>query len=232
MPDVMGLQDKLHYKFKDVTVLRQALVHRSYLNESQETGLSSNERLEFLGDAVLGLVIAEDLYRRRPDLSEGEMTRLRALLVCREALAEVARGLDLGSYLYMGKGEAATGGRERPSNLACAMEAVLGAVFQDSGFSVARRVVLRLLGSRIDAIVQGQPPVDYKSSLQEMVQTRRRLTPVYRTVAAIGPEHDREFLVEVLAGDEVLGSGRGMSKQLAEMDAARVALEALGAKSR
>lgn len=227
MPDIIELQGRLRYKFGDAEILCQALVHRSYLNESQEPGISSNERLEFLGDALLGLVVAQELYRRSPELSEGEMTRLRSILVCRETLAELARSLDLGSYLYLGKGEAASGGRERPSNLAGAMEAVIGAIFWDGGFRAARRLVLRLLGREIDAVIKSRPPVDYKSSLQEVVQAQRRLTPTYRAIAVIGPEHDREFLVEVLAGDEVLGRGRGMSKQLAEMDAARAALEAL-----
>lgn len=229
MPDLVELQDRLHYEFGDAQVLRQALVHRSYLNESLEAGLSSNERLEFLGDAVLGLVMAQELYRRAPELPEGEMTRLRSLLVRQEALADVARGLDLGRYLYLGKGEAASGGRERPGNLACAMEAVIGAVFLDGGFRAVKRLVLRLFGRRIDTVIKSRPPGDYKSSLQELVQARWRLTPVYRTVAAVGPEHDPQFLVEVLVGDEVLGRGRGTSKQLAEMDAARAALKALGA---
>lgn len=228
----MELQNKLHYKFGDIDMLRQALVHRSYLNESQEPGTSSNERLEFLGDAVLGLVVAQELYGRNSEWSEGEMTRLRSLLVCRETLAELARSLDLGNYLIFGKGEAASGGRERPSNLASAMEAVIGATFLDGGFRAARRVVLRLLGREIDTLTKSQPPADYKSRLQEVVQARRKLTPIYRTAAEIGPEYDRQFVVEVLAGDEVLGRGRGLSKQLAEMDAARAALEALEAELR
>lgn len=232
MPDIIKLQQRLHYTFKDIDVLRLALVHRSYLNESQEPGISSNERLEFLGDAVLGLVVAQELYQLNPDWSEGEMTRLRSLLVRRETLAELARGLDLGSYLCLGKGEAASGGRERPSNLASALEAVIGATFLDGGFRAAKRVVLRLLGREMETVTKSKPPTDYKSRLQEVVQARRKVTPTYRTVAVVGPEYDRQFMVEVLAGDEVLGRGRGLSKQLAEMDAARAALEALEAELR
>lgn len=227
MADLEALQQVLGVSFKNISLLEQCLVHRSYLNENPDFYLSSNERLEFLGDAVLGLIVADKLYRGFPHLSEGEMTRLRAYLVRQETLAEVATSLKLGQYLYLGRGEEASGGRARPSNLARALEAIIGAVFIDQGLAKTRKLVLCWLTPRLEKALLEEQSVDYKSRLQELVQASRHLTPVYRLVEVSGPDHARQFTVEVVVGEEVWGHGQGSSKQAAESEAARVALSNL-----
>ena len=227
MADLASLQDILGIAFEDLSLLEQSLVHRSYLNENPDFHLSSNERLEFLGDSLLGFVIAEKLYEECHDLSEGKLTKLRASLVRGETLARLASSLGLGDYLYLGHGEEASGGRQRKSTLAGLFEAVLGAVLIDKGFSVARDLVLRLFDTEIHNVIEGNLVADYKSRLQEVVQARHQATPVYRTTKEEGPDHAKEFSVEVLVGDCVIGSGRGRSKRKAEVEAARDALEGL-----
>ncbi len=224
MADLEEIQRTLGVSFNENTLLEQSLVHRSYLNENPDFTLPSNERLEFLGDAILGLIVAENLYRDFPHLSEGEMTRLRAYLVCQETLAEVAVSLKLGQYLYLGRGEASCGGRDRPSNLACALEAIIGAIFIDQGLSKTRKLVLQWLRPRLEQAIQEKQGSDYKSRLQEVVQASRHVTPTYRMVEASGPDHARQFTAEVIVGKKVLARGHGPSKQIAEMEAARVAL--------
>ena len=224
MVDLEEMQQALGVSFNNISLLEQSLVHRSYLNENPDFSLPSNERLEFLGDAVLGLIVADNLYRGFPHLSEGEMTRLRAYLVRQETLADVATSLQLGKYLYLGHGEASCGGRERPSNLACALEAIIGAVFIDQGLAKTRKLVLHWLTPRLEKALQEKQGADYKSRLQEIVQASRHLTPIYRMVEVVGPDHARQFTAEVVVGKKVLGRGQGSSKQIAEMDAARVAL--------
>ncbi len=227
MPDLEMLQNTLGASFKNISLLEQSLVHRSYLHENPGFRLGSNERLEFLGDAALGLIVAEKLYNDFPDLPEGEMTRLRALLVKQETLAEIAMSLKLGQYLYLGRGEETAGGRSRPSNMAHLLEAIIGAVFVDRGLEPTRRLVLRWLAPRLELAVSGERSVDYKSRLQELAQGKWRITPSYRIVETSGPDHARTFTVEVLLGEEVKGKGRGESKQAAEMEAAREALGSL-----
>ena len=227
MADLEALQQVLGVSFNKISLLEQCLVHRSYLNENPDFPLSSNERLEFLGDAVLGLIVADKLYRDFPRLSEGEMTRLRAYLVRQETLAEVATSLKLGQHLYLGRGEGAGGGRARSSNLACALEAIIGAVFIDQGLAKTRKLMLRWLTPRLEEALLEEQGVDYKSRLQELVQASRHLTPVYRLVEMAGPDHARQFTVEAVVGEEVLGHGQGSSKQAAELEAARVALSNL-----
>jgi ribonuclease III len=222
-----ALQAILGINFKDESLLQQALVHRSYLNENPALHLVSNERLEFLGDAVLGFVVADELCSRFPDFSEGELTKLRAALVRGETLSRIASLLQLGDYLYLGHGEEESGGRSRPRNLSCALEAVIGAVFLDQGFDIARSFILKLLGSEFDGVVEDKFTDDYKSRLQQVIQSERKITPVYRTIEEVGPDHAKTFTVEVLAGDTVLGRGSGRSKRAAEMDAAREALQGL-----
>jgi ribonuclease III len=220
-----ALQTILGINFKDESLLQQALVHRSYLNENSALHLVSNERLEFLGDAVLGFVVADELYSRFPDLAEGELTKLRAALVRGETLSRIASWLQLGDYLYLGHGEEESGGRYRPRNLSCALEAVIGAVFVDQGFDMAKSFILKLLGNEFEGVVEDKFTDDYKSRLQQVIQSERRITPIYRTVEEVGPDHAKVFTVEVLAGDTVLGRGSGRSKRAAEMDAARQALQ-------
>lgn len=213
--------------FKDQDLLQQALVHRSYLNENPEFHLASNERLEFIGDSVLGLVVTEELYQRFPKESEGELTHLRASLVRGATLARWAKRMELGEKLLMGRGEEASGGRHRPANLANVMEAILGALYLDQGLEAVRKVVVPLLE---DEVAQHWPKnleKDPKSGLQELTQALWQLTPSYHTVEIEGPEHHRRFTVEVLVGEKPLGQGTGASKRQAQQAAARAAMEGI-----
>ena len=228
MPDIADLQQTLGVVFKEPVLFRQALIHSSYINENPADIPGHNERLEFLGDAVLGLIAAEELYRAFPALSEGELTRLRAALVRRDTLARVARSIDLGAFLFMGKGEEAGGGRGKSTNLAGALEAVVAAVYLDAGLDAARDLVARLFASEWPKLSGPEAVIDYKSKLQELVQSRFQRTPAYRLVSGVGPHHDMLFTVEVNVNGEVLGSGSGRSKKIAETEAARAALERLG----
>ncbi len=228
MCDIGALQKLLKIKFKNPQLLEQSLVHSSYLNEYPGSAPAANERLEFLGDAVLGLIVAEKLYQDFPDMQEGEMTRIRSILVRQETLAHIATGLKLGDCLYLGKGEEAGGGRRKPANLAAALEAVIAAIFLDSGLAAARKAVLGWLDKELGEVIGRGKGVDYKSRLQELVQSKYRSSPSYRTVQATGPDHDKLFTVEVRHGDRVLGRGAGKSRKLAETEAARQALEQPG----
>jgi ribonuclease-3 len=225
--DVAALQKRLGIKFKRPELLAQAMIHRSYLNEAAGAGVESNERLEFLGDAVLGCVIARRLFERYPAVHEGRLTELRAHLVKGEALAVVAERLQLGSFLFLGRGEDATGGRRRPLNLARAFEAVLGAVYLDCGFARTERFILRTLGPELAELGGGDLPTDAKSRLQHLAQTVFGAPPRYRTVSADGPDHAKIFTIEVVLGDRSLGSGRGRSKRHAEKLAAEEALKTI-----
>jgi len=227
LADLAALEQTLGISFNDLSFLEQALVHRSYINENPGLAPVSNERLEFLGDAVLGLVIAEKLYLEYPQCSEGEMTKLRSALVRRDTLARIARTISLGNYLYLGKGEEASGGRYKLANLAGALEAVIAAVFLDQGPATARDFILKLLSKELQKVVSHGVETEYKSQLQELIQSRQQITPTYHLVEAVGPAHDREFTVEVRVGDTVLGRGSGKSKKAAETEAARLALERL-----
>lgn len=226
---VVEIETRLGVSFRDRRLLEQALAHTSYLNEHPEVAPDSNERLEFLGDALIDLVVAHTLFLRYPGAPEGDLTALRAALVRKESLARVARRLELGRFLLMGQGEQASGGRERESNLASALEAVVAAAFLDQGFRQTRAFVLRVLGPELKRASRGEVPKDVKSRLQELVQSKGKPTPSYRMVEAIGPSHDRRFTVEVCVGSEVVGVGRGKRRVEAEKAAAAAALKALGA---
>lgn len=228
MDEIESLQELLGVSFNNPELLHQALVHRSYLNENPGFCLPSNERLEFLGDALLGLVVAERLYEGFPEFQEGRLTKLRSALVRTDTLARIARSLRLGDYLLLGKGEAETGGRHKKRNLAAAFEAVIGAVTVDQGFESARQVVLRVMESELKPALDQETERDPKSRLQEVIQARREPPPTYRIVDAAGPDHARTFTVEVLAGDAILGCGVGSSKRKAEQEAARAALAEMG----
>ena len=225
MVDWVRVQEDIGVTFRELSLLQQAFVHRSYLNENPDFALGSNERLEFLGDAFLGFVIAESLYRQSDSLDEGEMTTLRAALVRQDSLAQLASDLGLGDYLYLGQGEEKGGGRKRARNLACVMEAVIGAVFVDQGFEIARDLVTKVFGRSVRKVTEQGLVVDHKSRLQELVQAERQERPIYRLVEAVGPDHDKTFWVEVTVGGEHLGRGCGKSKQSAEKEAAKQALE-------
>jgi ribonuclease-3 len=227
LAELAALQKRLKIRFKNKATLEQALVHSSYVNENPGIAPGDNERLEFLGDAVLGFVIAKELYQRFPDLSEGEMTRVRSSLVSQEPLARMARNIGLGDYLYMGRGEEASGGRKKPANLARALEALTAAIFLDRGPNIARKFILKLAEKGLKAAPSRGVEADYKSKLQEVMQARRQLKPKYRVVEASGPAHNRRFTVEVLLADETLGRGSGKSKKAAETEAARNALDHL-----
>jgi len=227
MADLVTLQQTLGIVFNDPSLLEQALVHGSYLNENPGLALTSNERLEFLGDAVLGLIVAEKLYQDYPNFTEGEMTKLRSTLVRRETLARMARAIRLGDYLYLGKGEEAGGGRDKPVNLASALEAVIAAIFLDQGLPTTRDFILRLLDTELQKVTKQGAVVDYKSELQEFIQSRGQQTPAYHIIETTGPEHSRIYTVEVRLGEAVLGRGSGKSKKAAETEAARSALERL-----
>jgi ribonuclease-3 len=220
------VQELLGINFKKPSLLRQAFVHRSYLNEYPEPGLESNERLEFFGDAVLSYVVAERLFRECPQCDEGDLTEWRGYLVRRDSLAQFARGLDLGRFFLLGRGEEAAGGRARAQNLASLFEAVVGAIAIDRGLTIARRFIFDAIGDEFD--LRGRPtPIDPKSRLQEVVQARWQRAPVYKTVHQEGPEHRKVFTVEVSVHGEALARGSGHSKQEAERQAATTALGGL-----
>ena len=220
-----NLQAALGLEFKDRRLLDQALVHGSYANEQGWPLSSSYERLEYLGDAVLELVVSEELYRRRPDLSEGELTKGRSDLVRGETLARVAKRCLLGEFLKLGKGEEATGGRDRESTLAAVFEAVVAAVYLDRGYAGAQQFILKTMAQELQGFLGGNiPRENAKSSLQEFVQGQGRPAPQYRLLSCDGPDHGPVFTVEVVVDDEVLGVGRGGSKAGAERTAAENAL--------
>ena len=219
------LEEKLGYTFRDKHLLENALTHSSYANEHREAGAHSNERLEFLGDSILGLVVADHLYRTRPDLPEGDLTRIRAALVCENSLVEVAQSLDLGSYLRLGKGEDHGGGRARPSIQADAVEAVLAAVYLDGGIGSARKIITRyILCREVEGLNSSR---DYKTALQELVQRESGQVLKYRLTGEEGPDHDKRFFVEVDLNGAPLGSGKGHSKKEAEQMAAKAAIAKL-----
>ena len=230
MADLALLQQKIGLHFDNLALLDLALVHSSYINENPGVAPASNERLEFLGDAVLGLVIAESLYQDFPGSPEGDLTRLRSALVRRETLAQIAGTIELGDYLYLGNGEEGGGGRNKPANLAGAFEALIAAIYLDRGLDAARNFITRLFGEEMYDLAQQALTTDYKSKLQEIIQAEKQITPIYEILEAIGPDHARQFTVEVRAEDQVLGRGTGKSKKAAEMEAARIALKNLTGK--
>ena len=216
------LEKKLGYSFSNRELLSEALNHSSYANEHRGAGISSNERLEFLGDSVLGFVTAEFLFKNYPRLPEGDLTRMRAALVCEQSLYEVAKMLELGQYLKLGKGEEAGGGRERQSILADAVEAVFAAVYLDGGMEQIRGLIHRVLLSRAPAAEERK---DYKTTLQEIVQRKIGQQLTYHMVEESGPDHNKTFVFEVRLNGEPIGRGDGHSKKEAEQAAARDAME-------
>lgn len=216
----------LGIKFNDLNLLEQAFIHRSYLNEVK-AAILSNERLEFLGDSILSLVVSHDLYQQRSQDSEGKLTSLRAYIVKTPSLAEAARRLNLGQYLKLSKGEEMSGGRENPQLLANTYEALLGAIFLDQGLPTTQKVIRQTLLPLFESEVKKGPPKDAKSLLQELVQEKLRESPHYRTIQTHGPDHAKQFLVGVFIKGKQLGKGIGSSKQIAEEKAAQQALKKL-----
>ena len=221
-----AIEAKLGYKFQNRALLINALTHSSYANENRGRSCESNERLEFLGDSVLGMVVADALYKRFPELPEGRMTRLRAQLVCEESLHRVAAQLGLGEHIRLGRGEEHTGGRSRTSILADAVEAVIAAMYLDGGMDVARGFINRFMLSELEAGLPGSG--DSKTELQELVQKKPGSVLSYELLGESGPDHDKTFTSQVLLNGRAIGSGSGRTKKEAEQAAARAALLELG----
>ncbi len=217
MKSIKEFQQEIGYEFKDENLLKQALTHSSYANEKHMKRLSDNERLEFLGDAVLETVSSEFLYLNYKNLPEGDLTRLRASMVCEPTLAFCTKDMQLGEYIFLGKGEDMTGGRQRKSVLSDALEAVIGAIFLDGGFFAARDFVLKYIMTDIE---HKRMFFDSKTILQEVCQAQFKKNVTYQLVSEKGPDHAKEFTVEVLVGQEVLGIGMGNTKKSAEQEAA------------
>jgi len=222
--DAHPLEKRIAYRFQDRSLLEEALRHSSYINE--HPSLSSNERLEFLGDTVLNLVVSDLLMALEPPLAEGVMTRIRAQLVNEATLADIAKHLRLGEFLLLGKGEMQSNGREKHSILADACEALIAAVYIDGGFEAAHRMVKQLYASRITPEHIDMIGIDYKSKLQEMIQSSQKTGPVYHLVDAFGPDHAKCFVVQVTTAQGI-ATGQGKNKKAAEQDAARNALRTL-----
>jgi len=222
-------ENELKLVFHDKTLLQRALTHRSYLNENHDYPLEDNERLEFLGDAVLDFMVGEDLYHRFPDEDEGTLTSLRAALVCTRALADFANQIELGDHLLLGRGEEEGGGRQRPAVLCGAFEALVGALYLDQGISSVREFILPLFDPALENILRNDLDKDPKSILQELSQAYLGYTPRYPTVEASGPDHDKVFTIAATINGVTYGKGRGHSKQVAAQTAAAEALERLQA---
>lgn len=214
---------RLNYEFKDISLISTALTHSSFANEAKGK-VPFNERLEFLGDSVLGLTISDYLYRTYPELPEGVLTKLRAGVVSEVSLAQIARALDLGKFIRLGKGEENTGGSDRTSILADAMESVIGAMYLDDGLDTAKAFVLRLLIPSINILAAGKGHKDYKTDLQELLQSKSALDITYQIIDEIGPDHDKVFTAQVSHGNTAIGQGQGKSKKEAEQQAAQDAL--------
>ena len=221
---IQELEEKIGYAFRDKGLVKQALTHSSYANEMRILKSGNYERLEFLGDAVLEMVTSDFLFSKYPTMPEGQLSKLRASLVCEQALAYVARGIELDKYYLLGKGEESTGGRKRDSIACDIVEAIIGAIFRDSGIEEAQKFIFRFI---LDNIERKKLIVDAKSTLQELAQSKYKQSLTYKVIYETGPEHDKEFGVEAYLGDELLGRGKGRSKKIAEQHAAFEALLAL-----
>ena len=220
---IKELETAIGYRFHNISLLQNALAHSSYANERYHNSLMSNERLEFLGDSILGMVVADHLYRNFPNRPEGELTRMRADMVCEKALAQVANQIGLGNHLLLGKGEEQGGGRNRDSILADAVESVIAACFLDGGMTAAKAFIEKFVLYNVEQTKLQN--VDYKTALQELIQQKKGQQLSYQLVGESGPDHDKQFAVEVSLNGEVVGQGTGSSKKRAEQDAAKVALE-------
>ncbi len=228
MAELAALETKLGYTFKDKRLLETAFTHRSYLNENRTLGREHNERLEFLGDAVLELVVTEFLYTKYPQKPEGELTAFRAALVNTQSIAGAGTKLGINDYLMLSKGESKDTGRARLIILANAFEALIGALYLDSGYETAKKFIADQLFHKTDEVVEKGLWQDAKSKLQEIAQEREGITPTYQVVSQAGPDHDKTFLIGAFIGTERLATGEGRSKQEAEQDAAQKALAAKG----
>lgn len=227
MIDIATVEQAINLTFGDKALLQRALTHRSYLNEDPDYPLDDNERLEFLGDAILDFLIAEYLYHHYPEMPEGRLTNLRSALVRTERLAQFAQQLSLGDHILMGRGEVESGGRCRTAVLCDAFEALVGALYLDQGIEPTGQFVYRTIEPSLRKILATNADRDAKSLLQELAQSFHRITPTYRTIQEDGPDHAKEFTVEAVIGDKAYGQGSGLSKQHAAQAAAEQALEVL-----
>jgi ribonuclease III len=227
MSELATVEAGLGLTFRDKTLLLRALTHRSYINENPNSPLEDNERLEFLGDAVLDFVTAEYLYHRFPEMDEGQLTSLRSALVRTETLARFASEMGLDQFIYMGRGEEESGGRARPAIMCGCYEALIGAYYLDQGLDAIRTFIIQIIKPVAQYIVQNETNKDAKSRLQELSQGHRQVTPTYRTISEQGPDHSKEFTVAAIIGGEIYGLGVGRSKQVAAQAAAQAALERL-----
>jgi ribonuclease-3 len=225
--DLSGLEKSLDYKFKKKSLLREALTHKSYAHEQQKKPIHFNERMEFLGDSVLELIVSEYLYSTFSDLTEAGLSRMKAYAVQESSLSEVAKSLNLGAYLKLGRGEELTGGRKKPSLLANAFEAILAAIYIDGGYKKARDFVLSHLMAKLDDLAANKFIFDFKTRLQEVAQANYGVLPKYVTHREEGPEHKKTFEVKVLINDKVIGSGKGSTKKAASQKAAEGGLKKL-----
>ena len=221
------LEKRIEYQFRDVSLLKCALMHSSYVNEKHLPKQECNERLEFLGDSILSLIVAEHLFTHYRHQPEGELTKLRASLVCEQSLFQFAQKIQLGDYLHLGKGEEHTGGRERPSIVSDAFEAVIASIYLDGGLEEAKKFVLRFIPEHMD-VKRVNALSDYKTALQEIIQKNREEKIEYVLVSEVGPDHDKAFTIEVHLNSNVIGTGRGKSKKQAEQLAAKEALQLMG----
>ena len=222
---IKDLETAIGYRFHNITLLQNALTHSSYANERWHDSLMSNERLEFLGDSILGMVVAEHLYTKFPNRPEGELTRMRADMVCEVSLAKVANTVGMGKHLLLGNGEEQGGGRSRASLLADAMESVIAAAYLDGGMEAAKGIITRFILCNVPLTKLSN--ADYKTALQERVQQKKNQVLSYQLVGESGPDHDKQFVVEVSLNGEPVGRGTGSSKKRAEQDAAKNAMETL-----
>ena len=230
MSDIHEFEKKLGYKFKNIAYLKNALTHTSYLNEHKDKNISSNERIEFLGDSVLGLCVSEYLYLNYRNRSEGELSKIRASVVCEASLAKLASSIDLGKYMMMGKGELQSGGNEKPSVTSDAMESVIAAIYLDSDFDNIKKMVLNwLTPSIIEAAEHRGRETDYKSVLQEYCQSRG-MFPEYELVSETGPDHEKTFEVSLTCGKHGSLKAKGSNKKKAQQEAARLMLKKLNVK--
>lgn len=221
---ISEFEKTIAYSFKDRELLRLAFTHSSFANEKRRGCHENNERLEFLGDAVLDMVVSEYMYRQYPQMPEGELTKLRAGVVCESSLAKLAIRMDFGQHLFLGKGEESTGGRSRDSILADSFEAVIGAVLIDGGFEAVSSYILRFMAEEINRAQKNFKTRDSKTSLQEIIQKNSKLSITYTIVSETGPDHDKIFTANVCHGEKILGIGKGKSKKEAEQCAANNAL--------
>ena len=227
MTDITKAEQALNLTFSDKALLQRALTHRSYINENPDYPLEDNERLEFLGDAILDFITGEYLYHHFPEMAEGQLTNLRSALVRTETLAKFASDLNLGEFLYLGKGEEEGGGRCRKAILCDAFEAVIGALYLERGIDITRQFVQQMIEPALQDVLNTDTHKDAKSRLQEVSQSHFQVTPTYRTIKEEGPDHAKEFTVEALIGNKSFGTGCGFSKQAAAQAAAEQALENL-----